>query len=198
MVAILIGLELFARYYLGLGDPVLYRTDPEMEYLQWPSRTYQRLGHRISYNRHSMRAEEFAAEKLDQRELRVIVVGDSIVNAGSRLDQSEIATELLRHDLERRLDRPAVVGNIASNSWGPPNQAAYLRRFGLFDADVVIFVMNSGDLMDVPTFEPLRPDFPQRKPIIALEEVARVWLPQLVNRFTGHAPLPPATRPDDG
>src|SRR5712675_1333967 len=94
-----VGGELVARYVVGLGDPPLYQLDPEVEYLLVPSRSYRRLGNRFEVNSHSMRSPEFPGAKTSKDELRVLVVGDSIVNGGARLDQADLATERLRATL---------------------------------------------------------------------------------------------------
>jgi hypothetical protein len=179
---LLIGLlagELFSRFYLGLGDPPVTITHPTIEYLFAPNQHVHRFGNRIEINSYSMRSAEFPQKKEDSRELRVLVLGDSIINGGALTDQDELATELLRRDLEERLDRPVVVGNVSAGSWGPPNLLAYVKEFGTFDADIAVLVFNGPDAGDVPTFEPLdRNLFPQSKPPCALWEAATRYLPR--------------------
>ena len=183
--------ELAARFWFGLGDPPLYRLDPEVEYLLVPGRTYHRMGHVFSVNGYSMRSPDFPRTK-GQGELRVLVVGDSIVNGGARIDQRELATELLRDRLQRSLGRPVVVGNFSASSWGPPNELALIRKFGTFDADVVILVLNSDDLTDVPGIEGIGAQWPQHTPTFALEEVwdraVTPWLERATGRSFGPAP----------
>jgi lysophospholipase L1-like esterase len=168
-----IAAELYARFKLGLGDPPLLMDDPEIEYLYKPSRTYHRFGHSVAINSHSMRSDDFPARKSNPNEFRVLVIGDSIVNGGPMTDQSELATELLRRRLSDHWQRPVIVGNISAGSWGPPNELAYLKRFGLFEADVVIVVLSSGDYGDVPPPPPRPPMTPQRKPVLALQEIVQ-------------------------
>jgi hypothetical protein len=80
------------------------------------------------------------------------------------------------------MGRTVRVGNVSAGSWGPPNYLAYVRRFGLFDADVVVVVVNSTDYGDAPRFEGLGPGRPTRKPILALEELVQKYLPLLFRR----------------
>jgi hypothetical protein len=167
---LLVAAELVARFGLGLGDPPVYVRDPDIEYLYAPSQRVRYLGHEVAINSHSMRAAEFAAQKSDPREYRVMVIGDSIVAGGGRVDQANLATERLSEALRHTLRRPVVVGAIAAGSWGPPNQLAFARKFGLFDADAVIFVLNSGDVDDVPGLEAVGAAWPMRKPMLALQE----------------------------
>lgn len=172
-LAAVIASELIARMAYGLGNPPLYRLDPEIEYLYQPSRRYHYLHHDVRINQHSMRAEDFPASKADPRELRVMVIGDSIVAGGGRVDQADLATERLRRSLASQLDRPVAVGAIAAGSWGFPNQLAYVRRFSLMDADAVILVMNSGDVDDTPGLEPIGGAWPQSRPLMAIQEPIR-------------------------
>ncbi len=182
----LVGLlEVYARVVMGLGNPPLWMADPEIEYLPHPAKSYLRFGNRISYNAYSMRSRDFPRNKVNPAELRVLVVGDSIINGGAHTDQQALATTLLEHKLAESLDRPVVVANIAAGSWGPPNILAYLRRFGLFDADVVVIVLNSADYADAPTFEPLGPGRPQRKPVLALQELHSKYVPRYLKTNLG-------------
>lgn len=183
--------EIFARAYLGLGDPPLLMSDPEMDYRFRPSATYRRFGNEIAYNAYSMRSDAFPKDKKDPRELRVMVLGDSVVNGGALSDQSRIATALLQARLRAELSRPVVVGNISAGSWGAVNLLAYVERFGLFDADLVVIVLNSGDFGALPAFKPLGPESPQRKPLLALEELATRYLPRLFKRTSAIEPPGP-------
>lgn len=84
------GAEIGARVVLGLGDPPLYSLDPEVEYLLKPSQDRRPLGNRFFVNSRSMRAEEFPDSKASVDELRVLVIGDSIVNGGVKIDQAAL------------------------------------------------------------------------------------------------------------
>lgn len=172
--------EAGARWGLGLGDPPLSVADPDVEYMFRPG-TYHRFGHLVHYNQWSMRSEDFAPAKSAPDEVRVMVIGDSIINGGGLTDQRELATERLREWLRRDLGRAVVVGNISAGSWGPPNLLAYARKYGLFEADVVVVVLSSHDYADVPTFAPLvgvDPAYPDHAPLLALAEGVTRYLPR--------------------
>jgi hypothetical protein len=183
MLVLFIGGELFARFYLGLGDPPLSQADPTMEYLFKPDQNCKRFGNHIKYNHYSMRSDEFPVHKSQPGELRVMVVGDSVINGGTLSDQKEIATSLLQEKLSTDLKHPVTVGNISAGSWGPPNELAYLKHFGMFDADVLVIVLSSHDYADAPTFQPVvgvNLSWPEHKPVLALwEGFERYLLPRL-------------------
>lgn len=201
IVAFLVVTELVARFGFGLCDPPLLVADADMEYRFAPSQHCRMFGNEISFNRYSMRAADFPEQKSTPDEFRVMVFGDSVVYGGTKVDQADLATTRLRDSLQARLKRPVVVGNIAAGSWGPPNMDAYARRYGFFDADVVVIVVSSHDVSDAMTFTPvvgLDVDLPDRKPRLALWQIATRYLPRFLAiwRQANSAPEPhPATEP---
>ncbi len=176
-IILLIGLiaaEIAARFVLGLGDPAITIADPTIKYLSAPNDRAVRKGVRQFTNAWGMRSPDFPKTKVDPQELRILVIGDSVVHGGAHCDDSQIATTLLREALATQTSRPVVVANIAAGGWCPPNQAAYLAKFGTFDADLAILVLNSEDAVDINIeFTPhLRRDvFTMKKPVLALQEI---------------------------
>ncbi|MGD9690687.1 MAG: hypothetical protein AB7K52_13465 [Phycisphaerales bacterium] len=177
-VAGVIGAELAARFVLRLGDPPLYVADPDVEYVMAPSSRFERFYATSTYNRWSMRSTpDIEKVKSDPRELRVLVMGDSVINGGPQTDDGQLATTRVRELLEGSLQRPVVVANISAGSWGPGNLLGYAKKFGFFGADAVVIVLNHEDAVDVPTFDPLGPEQPTRTPVLALEEVVFRYIP---------------------
>lgn len=186
-----IAAELACRLALGLGDPPLYTRDPAIEYLPTPGR-YTRFGNTVTYNANSMRATPDLPPAPAPGERRLLILGDSVPNAGAKLDDRDVGSVKL-HAL---LNAPADSGtwqvlNASSGSWGPPNLLAYARKFGFFGAERVVLVLNNGDAWDLPTFGPLGPDFPEHRPALALQEAVGRYLPRVLARF-GPAPAQPA------
>jgi hypothetical protein len=185
LILIVVGIaagELWARFYLGLGEPPLSQTHPTIEYLFKPNQNVHRFGNSFRTNRYGMRSDDFPPQKIDARELRVMVYGDSVVNGGNLTDQSRVATSILQRALAHDLHRSVVVGNISAGSWGPPNEFAYLRQYGFLDADIVVLVLSSSDYDDAPTFEPLNPStHPTEAPVSALWEGITRYLPRYLN-----------------
>jgi hypothetical protein len=189
-------LELFARFYLGLGDPGLLQTHPTIEYYFKPNQAAHPFGNLFKTNRYGMRSDDFPPRKTDPAELRVLVFGDSVVNGGNLTDHSRLATTLLQQRLARELHRPVMVGNISAGSWGPPNQLAYIGQFGFLDADVAIFVLSSSDASDAPTFEPLNPlTHPTVAPFSAAWEGVTRYLPRYWDWRSALEPAPPPATP---
>ncbi len=186
--------ELVCRTWLGLGDPPVSQADSQIEYLFAPNQEIRRFGNRIHYNEWSMRSESMPRKK-PPGEFRALVLGDSVVNGGALTDQASLATTLLERDLGKRLGRPTRVGNVSAGSWGPANELAYIKRFGLFDADVVVTVLSNHDAWDAPDWAPVvgrDPDYPSHKPCCAIWEGLTRYLPRALG--VGGPPRRPEVR----
>lgn len=197
LLGLVVLAELVCRFVLGLGTPPIYVADPDYEYLLKPGQDLRRFGNHVFVNQWGMRSPDFPATKTAPDELRVMVFGDSVVNGGSQIDQSELSTTLLQQALQKDLGRPVTVGNISAGSWGPGNWLAYARRHGFFGADVVLLVLGSGDVADNPTFSPLDANHPDATPLLALQEAVVRYLPQFLPRILPAA-APKPSAPDNG
>lgn len=77
------------------------------------------------------------------------------------------------------------VFNASANSWNPRNELAYVKRFGLFEADVLVLVINTDDLFGTaPNSISVGKDtkYPNSKPPLALIELYERYLkkPELI------------------
>lgn len=188
VVAALLGLEATARFLLGLGDPPLTVLDPDMEYRFAPNQDVRRFGNRILYNQWSMRSAPVDARKQDPSEFRVLVLGDSVINGGALTDHARLATTVAERELVAR-GRSARVLHASAGSWGLENVLAYVRKFGWFDADVVMLVLSTHDMVDVMTFPAdLGPDFPMERPLLATTELLTRYLPRYLPVLAGSSP----------
>lgn len=172
----LLLLEVFLRLFFGFGDPLLYIADPEIGYLLAPSQKVRRFGNRIEINEFSMRSGNVAPKPVAGIQ-RVLMVGDSIVNGGWWTDQKDILSEVVARTWTG--DFKLEVLNASANSWSPRNELAYLKRYGLFNAQVVILVINTDDLFGTtPTSLGVGRDrnYPDRKPNSAIAEVITRYL----------------------
>lgn len=186
LVAIAIA-ELLLRVRYGLGNPPLYVADARTGYRLAPNQSLRRRGNRIEINQYSMRGPAVTPQRPTDA-LRVLMVGDSIVNGGWWTDQSELLSVKVQQALADR-QPPGVqtveVLNASANSWGPRNELGYLLRFGTFEAQLVLVVLNTDDLFTIApnSYELGRnPAYPTRRPLLALVEVAQ--------RRIGYTPSP--------
>lgn len=173
-----LGLELLLRLGLGLGNPPLYVADETMGYRLAPHQRLRRFGNRIDINGYSLRNGPIAPQP-DPGTLRLLLLGDSIVNGGWWTDQAQILSARLAQDLATHLPQPPEVLNASANSWGPRNQLAYVQRFGLLGAQGLVWVLNTDDLFGgEPSSLGVGRDrnYPDRRPPAALWELYRRYL----------------------
>jgi len=170
LVVVVGSVEIGLRSLFGFGKPLLYVADPEIGYLLAPNQQTRRFGNQIWVNQYSMRSAAVAVNRPAQT-FRVLLLGDSIANGGWWTDQNHTISALLQQRLigtER-----AEVLNASANSWGPRNEWAYLRRFGSFESQIVVLLINTDDLFAVaPTSLPVGRDrnYPNQKPVSAISE----------------------------
>ncbi|NEO33843.1 MAG: SGNH/GDSL hydrolase family protein [Symploca sp. SIO3C6] len=185
LVGLLVVLEVSLRF-LGFGNPLTYLADEEIGYLLAPNQSTRRLGNRIAINEYSMRTQSITAKR-PQSTLRVLLLGDSIANGGWWTDQDQTISALLATYLESSLKRESQpnstskaasetveVLNASANSWGPRNELAYLKRFGTFEAQALVLLINTDDLFaKKPSSAVVGRDrnYPLRQPPLAMLEI---------------------------
>ncbi len=179
--------EVGLRFLFGFGNPLIYIADAEIGYLLAPNQRTRRMGNRITINEYSMRSAKIAIKRPTST-LRVLLLGDSVANGAWWTDQNQTISALMANQLELILGEAAGKGsffeqievlNASANSWGPRNELAYLQRFGTFEAQVVVLLINTDDLFaTAPTSVPVGRDrnYPNHKPHFALTEVFQRYL----------------------
>jgi lysophospholipase L1-like esterase len=179
LLAALLVLEVGLRLGFGFGYPLIYLADPEIGYLLAPDQQTRRFGKTIAINQYSMRSPKITAAR-PEHTFRVLLLGDSIVNGGWWTDQTHTLSALLQQQLQPAPDTSQIeVLNASANSWAPRNELAYLQRFGSFQAQVIILVINTDDLFSpAPTSVVVGRDrnYPDRKPALALLEIGQRYL----------------------
>ena len=178
ILCLIIGLEVWARNYLELGELATYREDAQFEYIYSPNQTVRRHGTLIQTNKYSMRSQA-----LKQNEDRVLMFGDSVLNGGNSTDHSELATTLLENQIQQLCDKSIRVLNVSAVSWGPDNAYAYLMKYGDFNATEIILVFSSHDAYDNMSHEKIvgiHPSYPSDKPYLALTDgFSRYFIPKV-------------------
>ena len=179
----LLSIELFSKFYLGLGDPPLTRTHKTIEYEFLPNQKVKRFRKKnlIKTNSFGMRSENFSEDK---SKLRIIIYGDSVVWGGSLIDQKDLSTEILKKLLNKKSNM-FEVGNVSAGSWGPGNWLDHIKDRGIYSADLVLLVISSHDWNDNPEYKPLNNRIsPIKKPISASSElINRYTIPKLLKIF---------------
>ena len=226
IIILLLSLEIILRLTFGFHNPLLYIADREIGYLLAPNQQVRRLRNRVIINEYSMRSLSLLKPK---QGLRILLLGDSVLNGSWWTDQSDTISAMIKHfltlekkppnplekgalDLESlnkkgalnfpsflrgaRGDQPVLssqtpiprtdlqlieILNASANGWSPRNELAYLQKFGIFQADILILLLNTDDLFGTaPTSIPAGRDryYPSQKPTLAiLEAVNRLLIP---------------------
>jgi lysophospholipase L1-like esterase len=178
LVGITLAIESGLRFFLGFGNPPLYIRDEQIGYLLAPNQETRRLGNLIKINQYSMRSQEITPKK-PQNTMRIFLLGDSIVNGNWWTDQKNILSALIERQLKQNLSQNSTVNqievfNASANSWNSRNELAYVKHFGLFEADLLILAINTDDLFGIAPNSAIvgkDPSYPDRKPSLALIEL---------------------------
>lgn len=169
----LLSVEFILRL-LGVLSPILYNSDSKCEYLMAPNQNIYRFFTKIITNRYSMRS----AELKKGTKVRILGLGDSIINGGHPTDHDDLATTIMDLKIKKDFSFSGEFLNISAGSWGPGNVMAYLNKFGNFGAKIIFWVVSSHDLKDNMTFEPIvgrHKSHPNKNPSFAIYE--------LINRY---------------
>jgi hypothetical protein len=141
---LLLGTELTLRFVFGLGNPVVVAPDPACGYILKPNQNVDRFFCHTRTNRYGMRSGA-VEEKPPPGTLRLLFLGDSVTYGTSRVDQSNLFTQILHRELPLVVHRPVEVLNASASAWAIDNELSYLRSRGTFHSDLVLLVLNSGD-----------------------------------------------------
>lgn len=177
-----IGIEVALRQVWGFGAmTILFQEDDAFEYIAQPNQHKVRFGNKVLYNEYSMRSLPLTT----QDECVVLGFGDSVINGGTLTDQDSLATTIVERRLQAEVNNGIRFLNISAASWGPDNCAAYLNKFGSFDAKMIILFVSSHDAYDNMTFENtvgVNPSYPNKPYLLAIVEVMDRYLkPRLLN-----------------
>jgi len=168
------------------SERLLYRADPEIEYLPQPNQAVFQRNIDMRTNAWGMRSDALDAVRPPDV-FRVMVIGDSVVFGHSNIPHAALATSQLS-SMRAQDGRRLEVLNVSATSWGPGNMLAWLDKFGTLETDAIVLVLSTHDMDDDRTFKPPRRDaYPQSAPLSAAAD----WL---WRRLT---PDPADSAPDD-
>lgn len=175
-ILLLMGLECFLRLVLGLGNPVLIAPDAACEYILKPNQEVHRFFAHTRINHYGMRSADFSEVPLPQS-LRILFIGDSLTYGTSRVDQEKIFTEIVHRDLPAVIHQRVEVLNASAGNWAIDNELSWVRSRGIFQADVVLLVVNNADLTQPrATIAQFAQAMPEEQPSSALAEAYSRWI----------------------
>ena len=171
----LLGVGEFGLRLYGFGKMPLYYASDEYGYMSCPNQDGRRFGNQYHYNSYSQRSDE-----PDSTKCIILGLGDSVIYGGIRVDQDSLATSLFTKETGMQML------NISAGSWGPDNCAAYLNKFGTFNAKAMFLVVSSHDAHDIMDFQPVvgvYPSYPSKQyPLAMMEVLYRYILPRIFKK----------------
>ncbi len=177
----LIGSEIGLRWKFGLGDPVTVTPDPACGYVISPNQHKMRFGRAVDINQFGMRSGPVSPRKAPGH-YRMLLVGDSVLYGTSRVGQNQIFASLLGQELPNMLHQPVETLNASASAWAIANETNYVKSRGIFRSDLVLLVLNSGDLSQrSSSVDRVEGDLPSHKYACAWCEVwARLIKPKIL------------------
>ena len=129
LISISVGIiitELFARN-LGLGNPLLYKSDSIIGYRLKPNQSkIRRNKSRVTSDYEGFRIDH--TKKIDEDSKFLIFVGDSVTYGGSYIDNENIFSSKLCDLIEKNY----YCLNNGINSWGVTNMGRFISNFRLY------------------------------------------------------------------
>ncbi|WP_163710555.1 hypothetical protein [Mangrovibacterium lignilyticum] len=113
------------------------------------------------------------SDEIDPASLKILGLGDSVLNGGVQTDQDSLSTSILSRILSEEFSKKVQILNISAGSWGPDNCGAYLQERGLFDAQIMLLIVSSHDAHDNMDFLPVvgtNPSYPDNQYFSAIYE----------------------------
>jgi hypothetical protein len=133
-------IELVLRW-LDVADPPVFQYSENFGYLMRPDQSTSTRGHRFRINNAGLRGEDIGARKL--RERRAMFVGDSTCYGGGSVPDADLFVNRTSEALSALRQERVTAINASAPGWGVQNMAAFIAANGVFEADVVVWVVPS-------------------------------------------------------
>lgn len=172
-VVLIIIAELAGRA-LGLGKPLLFEASDEYGYRIKPNQNINRFGKHVFINEEGLRSRPFKSRP-EKGLIRILCLGDSLTNGGERIDQARTYPYILEEALKREGVKSEVL-NASASGWSLENEAAYIKKHGIYKSSIVVLLMSSQDLIERPAVKEAVNrcgGFPSKSDNFALAEIVR-------------------------
>ena len=184
LVLAVVLIEAVLRFGLGLGNPVLIEPDAACSYILKPDQDVRRFFVHTHINHYGMRSDEVTIPHASGT-LRLMFVGDSLTYGTTQVDQQKIFTELLHRELPGIVHQPVEVLNASAGAWAPDNELSYIRSRGIIQSNIVLLVLNDGDLTQPrATISDIGDNLQQRRPLTAIGELYTRYIRPRIGHVT--------------
>lgn len=138
IIVLLVITELILKFGLGLGNVVLYDSNPIYGYRPLPNQETTRFRNsRLKFNNLGLRADEDWDENIENK---VLFIGNSVTYGGSYIDNSELFTHLALEGITGYLG-----GNAGVNGWGIENMYGLLVETEFLPARTYVTMVGKHD-----------------------------------------------------
>ena len=138
LFGLLIITELSLKILLGLGNPIIYDSNPLYGFRPLPNQETKRFfGAKIKINNLGLRAE---ADWDSNPERKILFLGDSVTWGGSRIDNQETFAHLAVKDLPQWQS-----GNGGVNAWGVENIYGLIVESNFTPAGIYVTTLTEND-----------------------------------------------------
>ena len=127
----------------GLGDPIIYKTNLSYRYAPSPDQSVIRMNKsKITINEKGLRA----TQQWDSKNLnKILFFGDSVTYGGSYIDDKDIFSELVCHNLNQVNKKKYLCGNAGVNAYGVDNIKNRILYGEVQDSDWIIVTLIAAD-----------------------------------------------------
>lgn len=181
VTVVLFLLEIVLKFGVGLGEKPLYYENSNFEYAPQPNQNVSRFHNQYITNSYGMRSAEI--NKKDKK--RILLFGDSVLNGGSDIDQTNVLNVVLDKMIKDSISDDISVYAISAGSWGVDNAYQFLLNEIDFKVDVIGLVLSSHDYIDNMHHQKVvgvQPAWPNEKPLLATTDlIMNGILPKIYN-----------------
>jgi hypothetical protein len=131
-------------WIFNIGKVEIYRYDPDYGYLAVPDQWPSPRGITFRINDAGLRGPDFSPVKKPGT-LRLAFVGDSVTFGGGIVSDADTFVSLAAARLSSMSGRNIDTINISAPGWSVQNIKGYVARYGLHDADALIWILPRED-----------------------------------------------------
>ncbi len=129
---------------IGVGAPPAFASHPQYGYLMKPSQWVSTRGIAFQINSAGLRGTDFTPQK-PPGTFRLVFVGDSITYGGGSIADANLFTNRVAAALQVARGQTVEIINLSAPGWGIENMVGYINMNGVYDADVVLWVLPECD-----------------------------------------------------
>lgn len=183
---VLVCIEGVLRLFDVLDLPV-FDPDSRYGYLMRPNQSVSPRGFRMRINGRGLRGPDFEMPKPPEV-FRIAFWGDSMAYGGGSIAEEELFVRIVERNLTERLNVRVQAINVSAPGWGIANIAEYIQVAGLYDADLVLWIIPEVDFLRPITWLHTYPGFPLRKARLRITALLRVVAIRLAHHCRRRSP----------